>query len=76
MDDNVAAPLDPNYLYSVKELAFLWNLSPESIRRLVVREPGTIIFKIQSAPGRRTYRNLRIPGAVAIRIRRRMTVIG
>ena len=66
--------LDPTYCYSVKELAFLWNMSPESIRRLFVREPGTLIFRIQ-ATGRRTYRNIRIPGKVALRIQNRMTVV-
>ena len=66
--------LDPNYCYSVKELAFLWNVSPESIRRLFVREPGTLIFQIQDT-GRRTYRNIRIPGKVALRVQNRMTVI-
>ena len=58
------APVDPNYHYSVKELAFLWNMSTESIRRLFEKEPGTLIFKIQTS-GRRTYRNFRIPGNVA-----------
>jgi len=66
--------LDPAYCYSVKELAFLWNMSPESIRRLFVREPGTLIFRIQ-ATGRRTYRNIRIPGKVALRVQNRMTVV-
>ena len=66
--------LDPNYCYSVKELAFLWNVSPESIRRLFVNEPGTLVFKIQ-ATGRRTYRNIRVPGKVALRVQTRMTVV-
>ncbi|HKO56345.1 MAG TPA: hypothetical protein VJ276_10740 [Thermoanaerobaculia bacterium] len=65
---------DPNYCYTVKELAFLWNMSPESIRRLFDREPGTLIFRIQ-ATGRRTYRNIRIPGEVALRVQNRMTVV-
>lgn len=61
--------LDPNYCYSVKELAFLWNMSPESIRRLFVNEP--LVFKIQ-ATGRRTYRAVRIPGKVALRVQTRL----
>jgi hypothetical protein len=66
--------LDPNYCYSVKELALVWNMSAESIRRLFLREPGTLIFKFSST-GRRTYRNIRVPGTVALRVQRRMTVI-
>ncbi len=67
-------PIDPNYHYSVKELAFLWNMSTESIRRLFEKEPGTLIFKIQTS-GRRTYRNFRIPGSVAQRVKTRSTVV-
>jgi len=66
--------VDPNYCYSVKELALVWNMSAESIRRLFVREPGTLIFKFAST-GRRTYRSIRIPGTVALRVQTRMTVI-
>lgn len=66
--------LDSSYCYTVKELAFLWNMSAESIRRLFEREPGTLIFTIQRT-GRRTYRNMRIPGRVALRIQNRMTVV-
>jgi hypothetical protein len=68
--------IDSNYCYSVKELAHIWNVSPESIRRLFIREPGTLIFRIQATPGKRTYRNIRIPGNVALRVQNRMTVIG
>ena len=66
--------LDPNYCYTVKELAFVWNLSDESVRRMVEEERGVLIFKIQRT-GRRPYRNIRIPGKVAIRIQNRMTVV-
>ena len=66
--------LDPNYCYSVKELALVWNMSAESIRRLFLREPGTLIFKL-STTGRRMYRNIRVPGTVALRVQRRMTVV-
>ncbi len=66
--------LDPNYCYTVKELAFLWNMSPESIRRLFLHESGTLVFRIQ-ATGRRMYRNIRIPGIVALRVQNRMSVV-
>lgn len=67
-------PLDPNHYYTINELAFLWNMSGESIRRLFYREPGTIVFTRQQ-PGRRIYRTYRIPGYVALRVHDRMTVI-
>jgi len=65
--------LDPSYCYTVKELAYLWNMSDESIRRIFEEEPGVMIFKIQRT-GRRVYRNIRIPGKVALRVQNRMTV--
>jgi hypothetical protein len=72
METNQTA-LDAGYCYTVKELAFVWNVSPESIRRMFEEEPGVLIFKIQRT-GKRTYRNIRIPGKVAQRIQNRATV--
>ena len=57
--------------YSVEELAELWKLSDDFIRRLFLREPGVVIF-YHARPGRRVYRTLRIPESVAQRVHRRM----
>jgi hypothetical protein len=67
--------LDPNYDYSMKELAFIWNVSREWVRRRFQNEPG--VFRLQDvpSPGKRQYCPLRIPGRVAIRVRNRMTVV-
>jgi hypothetical protein len=71
----VEAPeLDENYFYSVKELAYLWNLSDESIRRVFIKEPGVMVLPTNRS-GRRIYRTIRIPGRVAIRVRNRSTVV-
>ena len=64
--------LDENYCYSVKELAFIWNLDPETVRRIFIKEPGVMIFRNQK-PGKRSYGTTRIPGAVAVRVARRVT---
>jgi hypothetical protein len=64
--------LSEEYCYSVKELAFIWNLDAETVRRLFIKESGVMIFRNQS-PGKRVYRLLRIPGHVAIRVARRVT---
>jgi hypothetical protein len=66
--------LNPNYSYTLKELAFIWNLSVDSVTRLVEDEPGTLVFQMQST-GRRLYRTFRVPGKVALRIQNRMTVV-
>ena len=56
---------------SVEELAELWAVSVDFIRKLFLHEPGTIVF-FHQRPGRRVYRTLRIPESVAARVHRRM----
>jgi hypothetical protein len=62
--------------YSPAELAELWGLSADSVRRLFVSEPGVLV--VESVSGRyrrRRYRTLRIPASVAERVHRRMSVM-
>lgn len=56
--------------YTVRELAKEWNLSADYIRRVFDGEPGVLVFT-RRRPGRRMYRVLRIPAAVAERVYRR-----
>ena len=58
--------------YSVEELAKIWQVSDDFVRRLFLREPGVVVFWRQQ-PGRRVYRTLRIPASVAERVHNRMT---
>ncbi len=59
--------------YSVAEIAALWNLSPDKVRRLFESEPGVLIVgDVQPRYGRRRHRTLRIPESVAERVYRRM----
>lgn len=57
--------------FSVEELAQIWNMSEDFVRRLFLHEPGVVVFYRQQ-PGRRVYRTLRIPESVALRVHRRM----
>jgi hypothetical protein len=59
--------------YSVEELAELWHLSEDFVRRLFLKEPGVVVFWRQR-PGRRVYRTLRIPQSVAFHVHQRMTI--
>jgi hypothetical protein len=62
--------------YSPAELAELWGLSPDSVRRLFESEPDVLV--VESVSGRyrrRRYRTLRIPASVAERVHRRMSVV-
>lgn len=58
--------------YSVQELAEIWNLSEDTIRRLFRDEPGVI--KINATPGRRKrgYVLLRLPESVVMRVHERL----
>ena len=74
MEDQLTT-LDPNYCYTVKELAFVWNVSGETIRRLFEKEPGVMIFEThRRSHARRRYRTFRIPGKVALRVQERSKV--
>ncbi len=59
--------------YTVNELAELWHVGDDTIRRLFKHEPGVIEIKMQK-PGRRRYASLRIPESVALRVYRRFLV--
>jgi hypothetical protein len=57
--------------FSVDELAELWGVSDDFVRRLFLREPGVVIF-YHNRPGRRIYRTLRVPQSVAERVHLRL----
>jgi len=57
--------------YSVQEVAEMWGLSSDAVRRIFRREPGVLVLPNQAAPGKRRYRVLRIPESVAARVHRR-----
>ena len=55
--------------YSVDELASLWGVSEDFVRRLFLHEPGVVVF-FKHRTGKRTYRTVRIPESVARRVHR------
>jgi hypothetical protein len=59
--------------FSPDELAEMWSLSPDTVRRLFEREPGVFVIEHTKNKARRRYRTLRIPESVAVRVHRRMT---
>lgn len=72
---DLKAPLDESYDYTAKELAFIWNVSREWVRRRFMNEPGVIRLQDEPTSGKRSYCPRRIPGSVAIRVRNRMTMV-
>jgi hypothetical protein len=59
--------------YSPDELAALWNLSGDTVRRLFEREPGVLVIERARSRNARHYRTLRIPESVAERVHRRLS---
>ena len=64
--------------YSVAEIAELWKLSPNAVRRLFQREPGVLtIGEPRPKYGRERGKvTLRIPQSVLERVHRRRCVAG
>jgi hypothetical protein len=58
--------------YAVPEVAELWNLSSDVIRKLFEDEPGVMVIGDDARRGKRRYTTLRIPQSVAERVHRRL----
>jgi hypothetical protein len=62
--------------FSPAEIAEMWGLSVDSIRKLFEEEPGVLIIgNQQPKPGKRSYTTLRIPQAVVERVHRRLSKV-
>lgn len=62
--------------FTVQQIAGMWNLSPDAIRRLFRNEPGVVEIKsAKSAYRRRSYTSLRIPQSVAERVHRILLLV-
>jgi hypothetical protein len=62
--------------FSASELAALWNLSLDTIRRIFENEPGVLVLgEARPKRHRRRYTTLRIPESVAARVHRRLSKV-
>ena len=60
--------------YTVAEVAALWNLSGDFVRRVFEKEPGVLVLgHAQPSFHKRRYRTLRIPEFVLERVHRRLS---
>ena len=59
--------------YTVAEIAILWQLSADLVRRLFINEPGVLVIGDEASPGTRRYRTLRIPESVVKRVHRKLS---
>jgi hypothetical protein len=59
--------------YAVAEIAALWSLSSDAVRKLFEDESGVLVLGGQGSPHKRRYTTLRVPESVLQRVHRRMT---
>ena len=72
--DNSQIPKFAVQHYTVGEIASLWRLSVDTIRRLFEGEPDVLVIEAQKPRfGRRRYSTLRIPQFVVERVHRRLS---
>lgn len=62
--------------FSPEQLAELWALSPDTVRRIFEDEPGVLAIERPRVYGKRRYRTLRIPESVASRVYHRLALKG
>jgi hypothetical protein len=78
-DSDTAAPDVPNYAvrhYAPAEIAELWSLSVDSVRKIFENEPGVLVIgNSVSGRRRRSYTTLRIPQQVVERVHRRLSKV-
>jgi hypothetical protein len=54
--------------YTVAEVAAMWNLSKDAVRRMFENEPGVLVLGARSSGRKRQYTTLRIPQSVLERV--------
>jgi hypothetical protein len=59
--------------YSLAEIAEMWSLSTDVLRKIFQDEPGVLVLGGQSNSRKRRYTTLRVPESVLRRVHRRMT---
>jgi hypothetical protein len=62
--------------YSVIEVAKLWGLSENTIRRMFTDEPGVVEWGSEESRFKRAYKTMRIPESVLQRVHRRHAKAG
>lgn len=60
--------------YTAAEVAELWQLSINTIRRIFYEEPDVIVVRRPMGKSKQRYRTLRIPASVLERVHRRLEV--
>ena len=70
VNPNSAVALEKHY--SVPQLAKIWFLSENTVRRIFLEEPGVLKLSHKETRHKRRYTTLRIPERIAQRVHRRL----
>jgi hypothetical protein len=70
--DSMRGPAAAERHYSASEVAGLWNLNVETVRRIFQNEPGIVVLQSPIKKYRRPYKTIRIPLSVLERVHKRL----
>ena len=73
---NIQREISVEKHYSVAELAEMWSLSENTIRRIFENEPGVLKWSSKETRFTRRYTTLRIPETVVLRVHRQLQAAG
>ena len=62
------APTPAELHYAPSEVAELWQYNVDTIRRLFEDEPGVLVLQSPMKKGTRSYKTIRIPESVLVRV--------
>jgi hypothetical protein len=70
---NASDAIEPHF--TVAEVAAMWSLSSDSVRRIFRRQPGVLVLETpRPSTRKRAYETLRIPQSVLERVHRQFTI--
>lgn len=58
--------------FSVAEIAKMWSLSQDAVRKIFHNEPGVLVLGDQNTQHKRRYTTLRVPESIVHRVHRRL----
>jgi hypothetical protein len=74
-EENPAVPGFAVQHYSVAQVAKMWGLSDDAVRRIFQKEPDVLVIAEKRHISRRVYRTLCIPAFVIERVYKRLSSV-
>jgi hypothetical protein len=73
--DNTLSPVIGGLYYTVDEIAAMWKVSRDTVRRLFRNESGVLAISPRRRRGTRSYTTLRVPQSVLDRVHRKLSIV-